>query len=154
MDNPEILNKFYKAFQQRDYATMQSCYHEDVQFSDPAFQNLNAKQVKAMWHMLCERGKDLVVEFDLINENQVFWKANYSFSKTGRKVENRITASFQLKEGLIYRHNDQFNLWKWSGMALGTAGVLLGWTPFMKSKIRKMAMSGLYHFVKTHPEYQ
>lgn len=153
MDNHEILTKFYQAFQKRDYATMQSCYHNEAQFSDPVFQNLNSHEVKAMWHMLCERGKDLIIEFEELNEYSVFWKADYSFSKTGRQVQNKITATFEFKEGLIYRHNDVFNLWKWAGMALGLVGFILGWTPFMKSKIRKMAVSNLHQFISKHPEY-
>ena len=132
---------------------MQSCYHSEAQFSDPVFQNLNALEVKAMWHMLCEQGKDLKIEFTMLDENTVIWKASYSFSKTERKVNNEITATFEFKEGLIYRHTDKFDLWKWSGMALGITGTLLGWTPFLKSKIRKMGMSGLRHFIKNNSEY-
>lgn len=153
MNQTQLLNQFYTAFQKRDYVTMQSCYHPEARFSDPVFQNLNVQEVKAMWHMLCERGKDLKISFNVLNEQQIFWEANYSFSKTGRKVNNKITATFEFKEGLIFRHTDAFDLWKWSGMALGSAGTLLGWTPFFKSKIRKMGISGLRQFIKNHTEY-
>ncbi len=59
----QIIESFYTAFQHRDYAEMIACYHPEVHFSDPVFPNLHGKQAKAMWHMLCERGKDLQVTF-------------------------------------------------------------------------------------------
>lgn len=149
-----MLKTFYTAFQQKDYAAMQACYHPEASFSDPVFQNLDAKQVRAMWHMLCERGKDLQLKFDVLSESQVFWEADYSFSKSGRMVNNKINATFEFKDDLIYVHKDTFDLWKWSGMALGSVGNLLGWTPFFKAKIRKTAMSGLHKFIHTHPDYQ
>jgi len=153
MTTTELLNKFYSAFQQRDYETMQSCYHPEAQFSDPVFQNLSTQQVKAMWHMLCERGKDLKIEFTPLGEHLIFWEAQYSFSKTKRIVNNEVTATFEFKEGLIYKHTDEFDLWKWAGMALGLTGALLGWASFFKSKIRKTGMSSLRHFIKNHTEY-
>jgi hypothetical protein len=39
-------------------------------------------------------------------------------------------------------------------MALGTSGLLLGWTPFMKGKIRKMAIQNLANFIAKNPAYQ
>ena len=107
-----------------------------------------------MWHMLCERGKDLQLKFEVINASHVFWEADYSFSKSGRMVNNKINAAFEFKDDLIYHHEDKFNLWKWSGMALGPVGHLLGWTPFFQTKMRKMAMTSLNKFIKDHPEYQ
>ena len=154
MLHSDVFTKFYSAFQKRDFEAMQACYHPQATFSDPVFQNLSSSQVKAMWHMLCEQGKDLVIEFTVVGENQVRWEAEYSFFKTGRKVKNIILANFEVKEGLIVSHIDSFDLWKWSQMALGVSGALLGWTPFMKAKIRGMAMAGLNKFIKNHPAYQ
>ena len=133
---------------------MNECYHKEATFSDPVFQNLNSKQVQAMWHMLCEAGKDLQLEFDLLSDNQVYWRPVYSFSKTGRKVHNKIHATFTFKDGLILNHEDKFDLWKWSFMALGIPGQLLGWAPFFKNKIRKMANGNLQKFINNHPKYQ
>ncbi|MBY0434439.1 MAG: nuclear transport factor 2 family protein, partial [Cyclobacteriaceae bacterium] len=131
---------------------MQSCYHDNATFSDPAFRNLNVQQVRAMWQMLITAGKDLRVVFANAQSDGVIgscdWEAYYSFSKTGRKVHNVIHASFEFSEGKILRHTDSFNLWKWSGTALGPVGTLLGWTPFMKSKIRITASRSLEKFMK------
>jgi hypothetical protein len=65
------------------------------------------------------------------------WTATYTFSGTGRHVVNEIDASFRFADGLIIRHVDSFDFWRWSRMALGTSGLLLGWTPYLRSKVRQ-----------------
>jgi predicted negative regulator of RcsB-dependent stress response len=54
-------------------------------------------------------------------------------------VINRIRAEFFFKDGLIIRHTDDFDIWKWSKQALGT-GHLLGWTGYMQKKINENAL--------------
>jgi len=153
----ELIKTFYSAFMKRDYKTMQECYHKDIQFSDPVFQNLDGKKVKAMWHMLCENGKDLQISFGNIgvfdNSAKVRWKAVYTFSKSNKIVHNEIDAQFYFKDELIVQHLDTFDLWCWARMALGINGVILGWSGFMQNKIRQMAMKQLEHFIKKNPEY-
>jgi hypothetical protein len=39
-------------------------------------------------------------------------------------------------------------------MALGTSGILLGWTPFMQKKIQSMAAQNLNKFIEKNPTYQ
>ena len=154
--NKALINTFYTAFQQRDFTNMIACYHPQIHFSDPAF-DLHGKQAGAMWHMLCERGKDLQVIFSDVkadaNNGQAHWEAIYTFAGK-RKVHNIIDATFTFQDGKIIRHQDQFNFWRWSRMALGPAGTLLGWTPFMQKKVRTTAMQGLEKFIANHPEYQ
>lgn len=158
MDQPgEVITKFYKAFQQRDWKTMQSCYHADLKFSDPVFPDLNYHEVKAMWHMLCENAKNFSLDFSEVNVNgnpgTCRWDAHYTFSRSGRHVHNVIHAHFDFKDGLIIRHHDVFNFWRWSGMALGYTGLLLGWSPFLKRKVRETARKSLLKFIGEHPEY-
>ena len=157
-DSKKIIENFYTCFQQKDWRRMQSCYHDQVIFSDPVFHNLKGGEAKAMWHMLLEAGKDLKINFQNIKSDGVTascdWDAYYSFSKTGRKVHNIIHARFEFSEGKIIKHNDSFDLWKWAGMALGTSGKLLGWTPFIQSKIRSGARKSLEKFIENHPEYK
>ncbi len=156
-ENQQLIRNFYTAFQQRDYAGMIACYHPEVHFSDPAFGDLHGKRAMAMWHMLCERGTDLQVTFrDVLatqNSGQAHWEANYTFS-TGRTVHNVIEASFAFANGLIIRHADQFDFYRWMRMALGMPGALAGWTPMMQKKVRGTAVSGLNKFIAQHPEYQ
>jgi ketosteroid isomerase-like protein len=153
--NTELIEKFYTAFKTRDWKNMNACYHNNAHFSDPVFQNLDYERLKAMWHMLCLNGKDLIIEFRDINCDEesgtCHWEAWYSFSKTGRKVHNVIEAKFHFKDGLIVSHHDSFNLWKWTQMALGVTGYLLGWTPIGSNKVRSMAMKNLEKFIENTP---
>jgi ketosteroid isomerase-like protein len=150
-----LVDRFYRAFQQRDWQGMQACYHANIVFRDPVFPELHGAQAKAMWHMLVTAGTDLRIEFDppVATGDRVTcrWRAFYTFSKTGRKVENHIQASFRFQDGLIIEHTDSFDLWRWSRMALGATGVWLGWSGFLKGKIRAMAAKNLAQFVARHP---
>ena len=111
-----------------------------------------------MWHMLLEASTDLQITFsDLVATEKTGscrLDAHYTYSRTGRKVHNKIKAQFEFSNNLIIRHLDYFDLWKWSSMALGTAGLLFGWTPFMQHKIRTMAKKNLDNFIAKNPSYQ
>ena len=145
--NEELIRRFYSAFQQRDAATMAACYGPDVRFSDPVFTDLRGAQAGLMWKMLCERGKDLRIEFRDVRADattgSAHWEAWYTFSATGRKVHNVIDATFEFRDGRIVSHTDRFDLYRWSRQALGPAGLLLGWTPMLRNKVRAMAAKGL-----------
>jgi ketosteroid isomerase-like protein len=147
----DLIRQFYSAFQRRDYATMQSLYHADAVFSDPVFPNLSSKEVQGMWEMLLTSAKDLKIEFNEVRADQYTcrcnWDAWYTFSKTGRPVHNQIKAQFEFRDNLIYRHTDTFNLWKWSQQALGLPGLLLGWSPIVRNKVRSMAGKNLSNFL-------
>jgi ketosteroid isomerase-like protein len=147
----DIIHQFYTAFQRQDYAAMQNLYHEDAEFHDPVFQSLNSSEVKAMWHMLLSSAKDLSVSFGSVQADSrsgsCHWQAFYTFSQTRRKVHNKIYAVFEFKDGKILTHRDTFNLWRWTMMALGLPGLLLGWTPSVQNKIRNTAQDKLRKFM-------
>lgn len=153
-----IIRQFYTSFQQKDIAGLQSCYHDDVIFSDPVFQHLQGKQAMAMWHMLIVAGKDLQLTYSKVQaangKGSCHWDATYTFSGSGRKVMNSIDAAFEFRDGKIIRHKDHFSLWKWSHMALGIPGFLLGWSPLLKNKIRAKAAENLGKFIAAHAQYQ
>ncbi len=145
--NEALITKFYTAFQNKDISTMQECYSDQATFSDAAFVGLNAKEVRAMWAMLIKGGKDMRVEFSNIRADEhgvtAHWDAYYTFSATGRKVLNQIDASFIIENGKILKHTDHFDFYTWSKQALGLPGFLLGWTSFLKNKVRKQASAKL-----------
>jgi hypothetical protein len=151
--NHRLIRQFYEAFQNKDYKTMQNAYHSEAIFNDPVFQNLSAQEVKAMWQMLTTSGTDLRIECSDVSADdrsgKCLWQAWYTFTTTGRKVHNVIHAKFEFRNGKVYRHDDQFNFWRWSKMALGTPGLLLGWTPLIRNKVRKMARKRLEKFITT-----
>src|ERR1041385_4451663 len=151
-ENQKLITKFYSAFQQKDFLVMQSCYHNEAQFSDEVFPILNSKEVKGMWEMLLTSAKDLRIEFRNIRksgQNVVYadWEAWYSFSRTGRPVHNKVRSYFAFRDGLILHQVDQFNFWRWSRQALGTTGTLLGWSPVVKNKVRTIARGSLDKFL-------
>ena|SRR5882672_568114 len=159
MIKPEgIIHQLYTSFQIKDWKAMQSCYHPQATFSDPVFQQLSSNEVKAMWHMLAGAAQDLKVLFGEVSSidstGSCQWQAWYTFSKTGRKVHNIIEAKFEFKDGKIWKHIDTFDLWRWSRMALGIPGVLLGWSPLIRNKVRRAARKGLLHFIEKHQEYK
>ena len=153
MDNKEVIERFYNAFQKLDYQTMNNCYSDDIIFSDPVFGLLHADEVKAMWEMLCKSAKDLSLTYSNIqtDDNEYYtcnWTAKYTFSKTGRKVTNNIKAFMRIKDGKIIEHSDGFRLSTWIAQAFGWKGVWLGWTNFMKRKVQKGARKSLEKFME------
>lgn len=149
-----LIERFYASFAARDAAGMRACYHPDVVFSDPAFGELQGARAGAMWSMLCERGKDLRVTTSGVEADDArgsaHWEATYTFSQTGRRVHNRVDAEFAFRDGLIARHTDRFGFWAWARQALGPAGLLLGWTPLLRGKVRATALRGLEKYMRDH----
>jgi ketosteroid isomerase-like protein len=149
--NAQRIADFYAAFQRRDGAAMAACYHREVEFSDPVFPDLRGERAGAMWRMLCQRATDLEVAARDITADDTrgsaAWDARYTFGDTGRRVHNRITATFDFEDGLIRRHRDDFDLYRWARQALGPVGVVLGWTPLVRNKIRHTAGGALDRFV-------
>ena len=118
----QLIDTFYTAFAQRDSAGMAACYHPEVVFHDPVFATLKGWKAAAMWKMLCERGKDLRIEFRDVRADETSggaaWEAWYTFSATGKSVHNKVKAEFAFADGKIVKHTDEFNLTAWMGMAL------------------------------------
>jgi len=106
--------------------------------------------------MLCDRGKDLHVVASGITADDAsgaaHWEADYTFSQTGRPVHNAIDAAFTFDDGLIRTHVDTFDFWAWSRQALGAPGLVLGWTPWLRGKVRATAAKGLDAYIARHPE--
>ncbi len=149
--NETLITKFYTAFANADAKTMSECYHPKVHFIDPAFGLLKGDQVSKMWEMLLSKSKgNLKIEFSNVNADDAAgsanWIATYNFSKTNRKVINKIRAEFVFRDGLIIKHTDYFDVWKWSKQAFGPMGYLLGWTGFFQKKIQKQALLSLQKF--------
>lgn len=148
--NAALIAHFYRSFQAHQAQAMADCYHKDAVFSDPAFPRLTGAEAGRMWAMLLSRATDLEIEFSNIKADArhgaAEWQARYIFSSTRRPVLNRISAQFEFKDGKIFRHTDHFNFWKWSSQALGPAGLLLGWTPMLKTKVQRQAAEGLRRY--------
>ena len=155
--NVRLVDRFYEAFDRRDHAGMIACYAPNPVFEDEVF-TLKGKAVGAMWHMLAANAREFSLEYrDVVADaatGRAHWEASYVFSTTGRRVRNVIDAEFSFRDGLIATHRDRFSFWNWSGQALGAPGALLGWTPFLRNKVRAQAARNLQAFIANHPEYR
>ena len=154
--NKALIERFYSSFQLLDGDGMAQCYHENIEFSDPVFPKLTGSDVGAMWKMLCSKAQGF--ELMLIDAQaddtigRAHWEAKYIFSSTHRKVHNKIDASFRFKDRKIIKHHDRFSFWKWSYMALGPVGLMLGWSPVLKNKVRRQAATNLERFINKFNE--
>ena len=161
MDNRETIENLYGAFARLDAEAMAQCYAEDAQFDDEVFSLRGKREVMGMWRMLCEgvktKGRDdwKLVFSDVAAEGasgKAHWDAYYRFTATGRLVHNSIAAAFDFDDqGKIRRHKDSFDFWLWSRQALGPPGALLGWTPFLRNKVRAQANNNLRRFLAKEP---
>ena len=151
-----LIERFYAAFAALDGAAMQACYTADAQFTDPVFTLQGREQVGGMWRMLCgatsAKGRDVWklklgdVSCDA-STGRAHWEAHYRFSATGKLVHNIVDAQFVLRDGLIARHADHFDFWRWSRQALGVPGTLLGWSPLLRNQVRAKAAASLAAFL-------
>jgi ketosteroid isomerase-like protein len=151
-ENEALIHHFYTCFKNMDYKGMQDCYADNAVFNDAVFNNLNADEVKAMWRMLITSAQNLHIEFNQpkgeLNTVTAHWDAYYTFSKTNRKVINRIDAIFEIEDGKIVKHTDQFSFYTWAKQAFGVTGLLLGWTNFLKNKVQATVKNNLDYFMK------
>lgn len=150
--NEKLIHNFYQAFQRKDCESMKACYHKDAVFNDEVFRDLNSHETGKMWEMLIKGGKDLQLEYSGVEadekQGKALWVATYTFSKTRRKVVNKIQAAFEFRDGKIIRHTDRFDFYKWSKQAFGFTGVLLGWAGFFKNKVRASVKERLRQYLK------
>ena len=146
----ELIERYYTAFDARDGDAMAACYAPDVQFSDPVFPDLQGERAGAMWRMLTGTPGDLKIELLERDADEMtgsaHWRAHYVFTQTGRPVVNDVQASFTFRDGLIATHHDEFSFYRWSRQALGSTGLLLGWTPMVRSKVQRTAGGRLEEF--------
>jgi len=149
----KTIETLYAAFARLDSDAMAACYAENARFDDAAFSLAGRREIGGMWRMLCEavkaKGRDVwKLEVSAITDRSAHWQPHYRFSASGRMLHNIIDAQFEFDgAGLIVRHQDSFDFWRWSRQALGLPGWLLGWTPFLRGKVRAQAGASLKAFL-------
>ena len=149
-ENERLIRSLYEALGRRDGEAMAACYAPGASFCDPVFTALAGDEVGDMWRMLCSRSTRIRVEVANVVADEASgradWQAWYPFSGTGREVHNLIHAEFRFRDGRIVSHVDEFDLWRWSRQALGAPGLLLGWTPLLRNRVRATASAQLSRF--------
>ena len=157
MSNTDVINRFYGAFAELDSDTMAACYAPDATFHDEIFDLTGVREIGGMWSMLCETTRKEGREDWSLSHSDVtskgntgtaHWDAHYRFSATGRLVTNHVDTTMVFNtDGLIASQVDTFDFWAWSRQALGPPGLLLGWTPFLKSKVQGQANANLKKYL-------
>lgn len=156
------INALYSAFSNLDAAGMAACYAEDASFEDEAFNLQGKAEIMAMWSMLLDairapnnvKGREVwKLTFSQVQasgtKGSAHWEPTYLFSTTGRIVHNIIDAEFTFNaQGLIIEQRDRFEFWRWSRQALGAPGMLLGWSPMLRNKVKQQAMANLRKYQK------
>lgn len=147
----------YAAFARLDGDVMAACHAEAARFTDEVFDLQGRQQPGGLWRMLCSAAgakapADWKMETSGISEQggrgRAHREARCRFSATGRLVHHSIEAEFEFdKAGLILRHRDRFDFWRWARQALGTPGLLLGWASFLRAKVRAQAAPDLQCFL-------
>ena len=145
--NEAVIERFYTAFKAKDAAAMAAEYAPDVHFSDAVFPDLRGSEAGSMWAMLCE-SEDLVLTFSGIQAGERYgvarWEARYSLF--GNPVHNVIEASFELEDGEIVRHVDEFDFRRWSDQAMRQ----VKWLPtsFLLRTVRFASARQLRSFIR------
>jgi ketosteroid isomerase-like protein len=149
--NEATIRRLYEALDRHDGEAMAACYAPDARFADPVFPELHGDQPGDMWRMLTARASDLRCELpDARADAQAGaarWVATYTFGQTGRRVTNRVRSDFRFADdGLILEQRDDFHFWRWARQALGAPGLLLGWSPLLRKRVRASAAAELARY--------
>jgi len=155
LDGSAVITGFYEAFSRRDFRGMACSYDPNIEFTDPVFGTLHGKRALAMWAMLTSQGTDLRIQASQVRADgtagHAHWDAYYSFPFLAftNQVENRIDASFELRDGKIVRHQDSFDLQLWMKTALWPLGGVISEDTF-----RDTAKKKLDEFIAKYPQFQ
>ena len=144
----DVVERLYAAFDRRDGAAMAAAVRAGRPFPRPRLRRPDRRRggrdvADAHPHRARPEGRAGRAR----RRGSAHWIATYTFSATGRPVVNDVRATFRFADGLIVDHVDEFSFWKWSRQALGTKGLLLGWTPFLRRKVGGTAKAGLDKFI-------
>ncbi len=147
MNSKEIAIKFYDAFSAANIDVLKQLYDKKLIFNDNIFVNLDYNETISMWSSLLVGNKNMSIKYEIKKYSEKYveveWIADYLFTSTNRNVKNIILAKMEIDQGKIINHTDNFDFYKWSQMAFGITGVLIGWTSFFKNKVRTEAYNKL-----------
>lgn len=142
---------------------MHDCLDSNVVFSDFAFDKIQDKEVRAMWHWFCipyspRKDPVNVPEFKVIKaENgtvEAEYRVSYLYGDEQRPVDYWIKSSFRVEGNKIIEQIDTFKGFlqfiKFTGMAFGFPTQLVALTPVLRKTVRRKAVEKLRKFMNDH----
>lgn len=151
MLHQELIEHFYHCLKYKKIDEMLACYHDDIEFTDPAFGTLKGEEVKNMWRMLLGKNTSLTIDYSNISADAFkgngHWTASYVFSKTKRPVTNKITGYFEFKDEKIVRQIDSFDLHTWAKQAIGFKSTLLNGMGLLQLFIQRQSKDALKKYM-------
>lgn len=150
--NKELIEKFYQAFQKRDFDTMRNCYAEGIVYFDPLYSILSDEAVMMMWKQRYAGAESIQINFGDINTEDgeyytSLYTVTYIFTQTGKPVNLSVKAYMRIIGDKITEHSDAFSVHKWAGMAYGLPGRLFGWNRLYQHTLKKNARKNLLEFI-------
>jgi len=118
----ELIHRLYSSLGAHDHAAMAACYHQDATFKDIAFHLQGREKIHDMWKFVTRPEPHLTVTFEVGDADDHHVEArlidHYTFTETGRTVDNAITSTFRFQDGLIIDHQDVCDPVSWANMAM------------------------------------
>lgn len=143
-----VVDRFFEALRRADVSVIDNCYHPQISYSDPLFEDLRGTRVALRWRMLLTQATSFSLEHSLVfadeRKAQVQWTANYLLN--GRSVRIPMLSTLAIWDDLIVRQVDEYDLWKYCRQTHGLTGTLLGGLQFFQKIIKRRARNELERF--------
>ena len=147
------MDRFFEALRRADTNVIDSCYHPQISYSDPLFEDLRGARVALRWRMLLKQADSFSLEHSLVfadeRKAQVQWTANYRLK--GRAISIPMLSTLAIWDDLIVRQVDEYDFWQYCRQAQGVAGVLLGGLEPYQKTIKRRARRELERFATSAP---
>lgn len=153
MTNKEVVEDFFRGFDDLDAERMISCLADDIVYNDPIYGILNGEDVRSLWKMRCKDLSGLsleIIEFKELDHEYATckWRSSFFSKSAARQVDMVVTSFMKLRNGKIAEHSDAYKLSDWLAKAYGVTGVFLGWTGWMKKREQKKFHGLLEKFIE------
>lgn len=150
MSHIEVIKKFFTSLQEKKGDVLLSCYAPDAVFSDPLHGLLDAEMLFKKWHLFLEQAQELELTYGPITvlDDEYFtsdWAMSYAKSPMGKKLKVKLKGKsfFRLKDLQIIEHSDAYRFSTLIAQTHGWKGYWLGWTGYMKRKVKLEALEEL-----------
>ena len=142
--NARVLDQFFSAVALGEAAMAGRFYADDARIDLPpiGLRDLPARDARRLWQVLLSDARDLHVQYAVMRADdhggEVAWIARYTWPPTGRLVTQRLRGQYEFRAGRIVWQSEGFSLWDCARMALGSRGLLGGWNPLLRARLRRM----------------